>query len=252
MLGDTFADGHSLVHELDPRAKALAALVFSVMTAVADRFPALVLALVLAATMVGMAKLPTRAVAYRLLLVNSFVLLLWCMLPLTYPGQAVAHVGPLTLSREGIVYALLITIKSNAIILFGIALLSTTQLTRLGQALTWLRVPDKMIQVLLFMLRYIEVISRDYQRLKASMNARCFRPGANMHTYRSYANMVGMLLVTSYERASAIYSAMLCRGFRGKFYTASEFSFSRTDALFGASVAVLALIMLLLGWPGLL
>ncbi len=252
MLGETFADGDSIVHKLDPRAKVLVAFGFSALTATADLIPPLVLALALAAAMVVLARLPARAVVYRLLLVNGFVLLLWLMLPFTYPGRTVAHIGPLTLSREGIAYAFLITVKSNAIILFGIALLSTTQLTRLGRALNWMRAPDKIVHVLLFMLRYIEVISRDYQRLKASMSVRCFRPGANSHTYRSYANMVGMLLINSYERAEAVYSAMLCRGFTGKFQATSDFSFSATDAVFSATAMALAIVMLILEWPGLL
>jgi cobalt/nickel transport system permease protein len=248
MLEETFANGNSLVHRLDPRVKAFFALVFSVMAAVADRFPALILALVMAVVLVAMARLSARAVAYRIGVVNGFVLLLWLMLPFTYPGASLFHIGPLAVSREGTLFALLITVKSNAIILACIALLSTTHLMELGRALGRLRVPDKIIHVLLFMLRYLGVIDREYLRLRASMKVRCFQPRTNLRTYRTYANMVGMLLINSYERAEAIYAAMLCRGFKGKFYATEDFAMSGIDLVFGAAMAAILLSIGLLQW----
>lgn len=252
MLEETFTDGNSFVHRLDPRVKVVAAVAFSVLTAVANQFPALMLALGLALALASMARLPARAVAYRMLLVNGFMLFLWLMLPLTYPGEAVFHVGPLAFSREGAAYALLITVKSNAIVLACIALLSTTRLTDIGRALGRLHVPEKIIHVLLFMLRYLGVINREYMRLRASMKVHCFRPGANLHTYRSYANMVGMLLVSSYESAQAVYAAMLCRGFKGKFYAMDDFSMGGVDALFGAAMSAALVFMGILQWSRLL
>ncbi len=252
MLEETFADGDSFVHRLDPRVKIVAAVAFSILTAVADRFPALMLALGLAVVLASVARLPARAIAYRMLLVNGFMLLLWLMLPFTYPGEVVFHVGPLAFSREGAAYALLITVKSNAIVLTCIALLSTTHLTDIGRALGRLHVPEKIIHVLLFMLRYLGVINREYLRLRASMKVRCFRPGANLHTYRSYANMVGMLLVSSYESAQAVYAAMLCRGFKGKFYAMDDFSIGGVDVLFGVAMSAALVFMGLLQWSRLL
>lgn len=248
MFEETFADGSSFIHRLDPRVKAIVALAFSILTAVADRFPALILGMAVALALISMARLPARAVAYRIAVVNGFVLLLWLMLPFTYPGTPVLSLGPLTASREGVIYALLITLKSNAIVLACIALLSTTHLVDMGRALGRLHVPDKMIHVLLFMLRYLGIIGREYLRLGTSMKVRCFRPRTSLHTYRSYANMVGMLLVNSYERAEAVYAAMLCRGFRRKFYALDDFSIDARDILFGIAATAALLLIALVQW----
>jgi len=250
MFEETFADGDSAVHRLDPRVKALAAFSFAVITAVADRFEALVPALLFSVALVLAARLPVRAVAGRLAVVNGFVLLLWLIMPLTYPGEAIFRLGPLAASREGVELALLITVKSNAIILACIALLSTVHLTVMGRALSRLRVPDKLVHILLFMLRYLGETWREYQRLGTAMKIRSFRPGTDLHTYRSYANMIGMLLVSSYSRAETVYAAMLCRGFRGEFHSLDDFAMAGRDLLFGAAMATAVLLVALLQWSG--
>lgn len=248
LFEETFADGNSRIHRLDPRVKALVALGFAVLTAVADRLATLVPAVALSVALVLAARLSARAVAGRLAVVNGFVLVLWLMLPFTYPGEPVFYLGPLAASGEGVEYALLITVKSNAIILACIALLSTAHSVDLGRALSRMRVPDKLAHVLLFMLRYLGEVWHEYQRFSAAMKLRSFRPRTSLRTYRSYANMMGMLLLSSYSRAEAVYAAMLCRGFSGKFHSMDDFEMTGGDLLFGIAMAAVLLLMALLQW----
>lgn len=248
MFEEAFAQGNSFIHRLDPRVKALSAFGFAIMVAVADRPAALVCALAVAVALTVAARLPLRAVAGRLAVVNGFVLFLWLMLPFTYPGKTLFQLGPLAASREGIEYALSITIKSNAIVIACIALLSTTYLIDMGRALSRLRVPDKLVHVLLFMLRYLGEVWREYQLLSTAVKLRSFRPRTTVHTYRTYANMMGMLLVNSYSRAEAVYSAMLCRGFSGKFHAMDDFRVSAADVLFGVCIVGALVVIALLQW----
>ncbi len=252
MLEEIFADGNSFIHRLDPRVKIAVALAFSVLTAVASRFPALIVAAAVAVALMLAARLSVRAVAYRLAVVNGFILLLWLMLPFTYPGVHLFSIGPFDASQEGVVYALIITIKSNAIVIACIALLSTMYLTEMGRALGHLHVPEKLVHILLFMLRYLSLMTRDYQRLRTAMNIRGFRPRTNLHTYRYYANMVGMLLISSFETAEAVHAAMLCRGFKGKFYAMDNFAMRGADLFFGLLMAVALLLVAVLQWTRLL
>jgi len=247
-LEEGFADGKSFIHRLDPRVKTVVALAFSVLTAVADRLPALLLAVVLAMCMVACARLPARAVMRRIMVVNGFVLFLWVTLPVTFSGESLFHIGTLAISREGVRQALLITLKSNAIIIACMALLSTAHLVVIGRALGRLHVPEKIVHVLLFTLRYLGAAGREYQLLSTSMKVRCHEPRTNLHTYRSYAHMVGMLLISSYEKAQAVYAAMLCRGFTGKFCALDDFAITATDFIFAAFMAAALLGIGLLQW----
>jgi cobalt/nickel transport system permease protein len=65
-----------------------------------------------------------------------------------------------------------------------------------------------------------------------------------MHTYRTYAYLVGMLLVKSHDRADRVRAAMLCRGFRGRFYDLSEFNMRSSDVFI---LIIMLLVVTLIG-----
>ena len=232
-IQEPFSDGASVVHRLDPRGRIVVAAIFAILIATTSTYATALAGLALA-------RLPLRQVAVRLLVVNSFIFFLWLVLPLTYPGDPVWRLGPLTATRQGLVFTGLITLKSNAIILALIALIATVPVVTLGQALHQMRVPDKLTHLLLFTYRYIYVFEQEYRRLVQAMKIRGFRPRTNLHTYRSYAYLAAMLLVRSFDRAERVFQAMLCRGFNGTFYSLTTFSWQGRDSLFlTASLPVL-------------
>ena len=237
---EPFAQGASPLHLLDPRIKIVAAFAFAVVAAVAQEFRPLIAALAAALLLVCWARLDAGALARRLLVINTFVALLWLFLPFTFPGQKLFTLGPLTASSEGVRHALLITCRTNAIVVTTIALLGTSSIFSLVHALRHLHMPEKLIHTFFFCYRYIDVIQLEYLRLRNAMRIRGFRPGTSMHTYRTYAYLVGMLLVRSYERSQRVYQAMLCRGFRGQYPTYHHFHLRRSDLV---HVAVMALMI---------
>jgi cobalt/nickel transport system permease protein len=108
-----------------------------------------------------------------------------------------------------------------------------------------LGVPDKLVHLMLFSVRYFDVLRREYLRLAAALKIRGFQPRMNRHTYRAYGHLVGMLLVRSLDHSERIVAAMKCRGFRGRFYLLDHFALSRRDACF-ATIA--AAVVVLLAW----
>jgi len=235
---------------IDPRTRVVAALLFSAVVAVVNGFPALGLALGFAILGAALGGLRPTAVLRRLLPVNLFMLLLVALLPWRLDGLEpgdwpLASIGPLVYSRDGFLLAAAIALKGNAIVLALTVLLATLDVTTLGHALSHLRVPDKLAHLLLFTVRYLDVLGREYRRLAAAMKLRGFRPKMSRHTYRAYGYLVGMLLVRSLDRSERIVAAMKCRGFRGRFYLLDHFAFSRRDLLFGL---VASAILLVLAW----
>jgi cobalt/nickel transport system permease protein len=233
LIKEKFSEGDSFLHKLDPRVKIVVALLFSAIVAVTDRYTPLLGYLSFAVGLIIIAKLKIREVILRLLVVNSFILLLWIMLPFTFSGEKIYILDSLGVSREGIKYAFLLTIKSNSIILVGIALLSTSSIYNLVHALRHLYLPDKLVQLSFFSYRYIHTIHSEYIRLNNALKVRGFKSQTNFHTYKTYAYLVGMMLVRSYDRSKRVYNAMLCRGFKGKFWTLNHFSFKKSDLVGG-------------------
>jgi len=169
-------------------------------------------------------------------------------LPLGVRGTPLAALGPLEFSREGLMLAAAIALKGNAILLALVVLLGTLDIVTLGHALLHLYVPDKLIHLLLFTVRYIDVLEREYRRLADAMRLRGFRPRADRHTYRSYGYLVGMLLVRSLDRSERIVAAMKCRGFQGRFYLLDHFACSRLDVCFGSLGTVFMAVLVWMQW----
>jgi len=253
MFEEGFAAGYSALHRLDPRVKIVAAMLLSAVTALAARPVTYWTALAAAALLCAIARLPARLLAVRLAAVNGFILFLWLFVPFTVPGETLLHAGPLTATAEGVSIALAVTVKSNAIILTSIALLSTSTIFSLVHAMNHMYFPPKLIHMFFFTFRYAHVLSLEYARLKNAMKVRCFVPRTNMHTYRSYAYLAGMLLVNSYDRSERVFNAMKCRGFRGEYRVLRHFEMSPGDiaaaALLLALAALLAAVETSALWP---
>ncbi len=243
MLQEPFVHGSSPIHRLDPRPRILLATAYSFVVALSDRFLALFLALAFSFLLIGIARLAVVDVAKRLLPANGLFLFLWLVVPLTFPGTPLFHLGPLAATREGFLLSAAITIKCNAILLTLIAMVATSPVATLGAALARMRIPGKMVFLLLMSYRYLFVMETEYQRLVRSAALRCFRPSTSLHTYRTVAYLIGMLFVRASVRAEGVYKAMICRGFSGKFHSLQEFSFSTRDGIWatGMTTAILAL-----------
>jgi len=246
MIFEPFAIGDSLMHRLDPRIKLVSAAAFSVTVAVLGRFSALGTAILMAALILALARLPLTGVARQLLAVAGFLALLWVVLPFSHAGPPLFRIGPLTGTQSGVILAARISLKSLAIVMALIALTATMPVATLGHAMDRLRVPTKLTHLLLLCYRYIFVLYQEYQRLQRAAKIRGFCPGTNLHTYRTYAYLVGMLFVRAEARAQRVLKAMRCRGFQGRFYSLQVFSPHPADRAFAAvaGLAVIALIAL--------
>ena len=248
MLQEPFAHGVSPIHRLDPRFKIVMATLYAFAVALSNRFPSLFLGLAFSFVLMYASRLPLWEVSKRIAMVNGFVLFFWLVVPFTYLGEPIFSLGPLTATREGVLIAARITLKSNAILLAFIALIATSPVASLGAALGRLGVPQKMVHLLLLNYRYIFVMEEEYHRLVRSAAVRGFQPSTRLHTYRTYAYLVGMLFVRASERAERVYMAMLCRGFNGKFHSLSEFSRSRSDLIWLFCTITTLLGILILEW----
>ncbi len=232
MKFERFSTGDSFLHHRDTRVKLISTALLSITIALGMNYQGAGAGLLAGVFLVLLAKLDSKTVLTRLLIVNTFTLFLWLTLPITYPGNPLFSIGPLTISDEGVHMATLITLKTNAIVLIHIALIATSTVTSIGYGLGRLRIPDKLCLLLLFSYRYIFVIYEEYRRLSRAAALRCFHPGMNIHTYRTYGYLFGVTLVRSFLRADRVNQAMMLRGFHGKFYSIDDERINRTDLLF--------------------
>ena len=232
MISEPFAIGNSFIHRLDPRIRVVLTGAYAFVVALSYHFPALIAAVVLSTVLIAISRVPLAVVLKRIIWVNAFILLLWLLLPFTFKGDVLTHIGSFAIYRPGVILAAQITLKSNAILLAFIALIATMSFATLGHALYRLRVPEKIVHLLLMTYRYVFVIEQEYLRLIRAAKIRGFQPGTNSNTYRTYSYVIGMLFVRAATRAERVHQAMLCRGFKGKFYSLQDFQIGPASWVF--------------------
>ena len=123
-------------------------------------------------------------------------------------------VGPLDLYRAGLLAGASIVAKGTLGVLCAVLLSTTTTARELLRGLERLRLPIVMVQIASFMLRYINVISDEMQRMKVARESRGFEATGIKH-WKILATSAAALFIRSYERGERVHLAMLSRGFDG-------------------------------------
>ncbi|MBM82123.1 MAG: cobalt ECF transporter T component CbiQ [Planctomycetaceae bacterium] len=98
-----------------------------------------------------------------------------------------------------------------------------------------LRVPDILLATLSFMYRYIYVLWDELEKLTTARRARSFANDRRWTSWRTSAQMIGMLLIRALQRAERVHGAMLSRGWNGQAHYLPSQSRGRTQPSFSDS-----------------
>jgi len=229
----------SVIGALDPRMRIVMACLFAVVTVALSSLTALAMALSISIGMLLLSGMPLGRTLKRMAMMDSFIIFMLVLLPFTVPGDAIFTLWGFPASWQGLWKAIEIALTANAVVLAMMVLVGTMEPVTLGHALHRLRFPETLVHLLMFTIRYIEVLREEYMRLRSAMKVRGFRPGTNWHTYRSFGYLVGMMLVRAIERSERILGAMKCRGFSGRMLLLQEFTIKPQDHIFAALLALL-------------
>lgn len=240
--------------QLDPRYSIILTLLFAIITVSQSRLDVLLALLIFALLVCLTSRVRLGQLLNRLFKLELFLLLAVCSLPFTMTagdgGETVRFflVGTdfsLNMSLEGIWLALRIIIKSTAIVILFQALMGRMSAPEFAHALAHLYVPTTFTQILLMMIRYMDVLRDEFERSRRAMAARGFRPRFNRQTFHSYGQLVGMMFLLAAERGERVTKAMACRGFQGQYPLLHHFHSRWFDVWFAVLfVGALAVILL--------
>nr|NJM02574.1 cobalt ECF transporter T component CbiQ [Desulfobacula sp.] len=245
MIEEPFAQGRSLIHRMEPGIKIPAALALSLAAALCKHFSIIWVYLLISILLVFAARLDLRAVTKRLKPLFWFLAMIWVLLPLTFEGRILYQYGWVRVTEPGLLLSAMITLKSVTIVLIFTALVATMPAASLGNGLHRLHVPDKLVFLFLMCYRYIAVIEEEYNRLIRAARFRGFTPKTDLHSYKTFAYLAGMLFVRASLRARRVHKAMLCRGFNGKFHTLDVYLPNRLNSIFLTAVLCVSMGLLI-------
>ncbi len=211
---DRMSYRNTAVHRLDPRAKVLATLLFSVAVVsfpkyeVLSLFPFFLFPVLLAA----LGDIPAGFVARRVAAVSPFAVLIGIFNPLFDTG-IVALAPGLSVSAGWISFASIL-VKFALTISAALLLIATTSFPGICRGLRRLGVPSLFTSQLLFLYRYLFVLMEEAMRVVRARDMRSFgRRGLGAGVF---VRLVGTIFLRTVARADRVYDAMLSRGFRGE------------------------------------
>ncbi len=209
-----YRHGVSKVHRLPAHVKIVAALTFTIVVVATPREQiwAFVAYAVLAATAIIAAGLRPAHIVKHLAIELPFVFFA-LLLPFVSRGPEISIVG-IGLSQTGMWDAWNILAKATLGTTVSLVLASTTSGNELLRGLERLGAPALFVQIMSFMLRYVEVTSRELDRMRVAQASRGLR-GNGVRRWRVLSHVVGSLFIRTYERGERVHLAMLSRGYRG-------------------------------------
>jgi cobalt/nickel transport system permease protein len=157
------------------------------------------------------ARVPARHLMTRLVVEVPFVVFA-VLVPFVARGPRLTVLG-LSLSESGLVDGAAILVRSTLGVLAGVLLASTTGARQLVDGLARLRLPRQLVDIMAFMLRYLEVVVDELRRMRIAAASRGFAARHPRH-WGVLARAMGALFIRSFERGERVHLAMLARGYR--------------------------------------
>jgi cobalt/nickel transport system permease protein len=246
-LSQRYQPGSSPLHRLDPRVKLVVTLilVLGITLTPAQAWPAYPLLWALVASIAALGGIGAGRLARLGSVALPFALAAATLL-FTTPGDPAAHVLGLTITHEGIARFAAVVLKSWLAVQAALLLSLTTHPTDLLWALSSLRVPTVLVQILSFMIRYLDTLRDEVDRLNRARASRSasvpgHKSGGNVVWRATVAgHMAGSLFLRSLERSERVYAAMQARGYRGEMRVLAAPPLTPRAVLWGA-VPVIAL-----------
>jgi cobalt/nickel transport system permease protein len=206
--------GHSPVHRAPAHLKVLALLVF-VVAGVAtpkDWYPAYAGYLLVLVGVIAVSRVPPPYLLKRMVVEVPFVVFA-VLMPFIATGPRTDFLG-LSVSAAGLLSAWALLAKGTLGVLASLTLAATTEPHDLLTGLDRLRLPHQLVQIMGFMVRYLDVVTDEMRRMRVARESRGFSARNPKH-WPVVARSAGALFIRSYERGERVHLAMVARGYTG-------------------------------------
>ncbi|MCW2876704.1 MAG: cobalt transporter, permease protein [Sphaerisporangium sp.] len=242
-----YRPGNTVVHRLPPQCKLPAVAAFAVVVVATPRevFWAFGVYALLLAAVASVARVPASFMLRRMVIEVPFVVFA-VALPVIGLGERVEVLG-LSLSAQGLWAAWNILAKATLGVMASILLAATTEPRMMLLGAQRLRLPSLLVQIAMFMLRYMDVILDEMRRMRVARESRGFAARDVRHL-PVLAKSAGALFIRSYERGERVHLAMLSRGYNGSMPIMNDATASARSWATAALLPAAALATAVLSW----
>lgn len=206
--------GDTPVHRVPAHLKIATLLAFVLVVVATPRgwLPAFAAYAVVLLAVVALARVPLRWLGPRMLVEVPFVVFA-LLVPFVAEGPRTEVLG-LSVSEPGLWSAWALLVKGTIGVVASLTVAATTEPQHLLVGLRRLRLPEQLVAIAGFMLRYLDVVTAELGRMGVAMRSRGCDP-RSPRQWPMVARTLGALFVRTYERGERVHLAMLSRGYDG-------------------------------------
>jgi cobalt/nickel transport system permease protein len=203
------------VHRAPAHLKILGLLGFVLLVVATPRewFWAYAAHLAVLGAVVAVSRVPPAYLLKRMVVELPFVVFA-ALLPFVAHGPRTEVLG-VSVSESGLLAAWGLLAKGTLGVIASLTLAATTEPQELLAGLERLRLPNLLVQIMGFMVRYLEVVTGELRRMRIARESRGFVARDPRH-WPVLARSAGALFIRSYERGERVHLAMLSRGYTGR------------------------------------
>ena len=172
----------------------------------------------------------------RILAIYPMVFFMTFLLPFRNPGTNSQidiwyKIGTLSIYYQGIQSFLDVNIRSILIYSTSLIFINETSVRGILKTLTSLHMPKWIEAIVIYMQRFMLIISSEFTRMHLAFSARSF--GMNWpRKSLSVAKMSGVYFSRLIDRSERLHQAMIARGFNGEIYTRFKLKWKTMDTVF--------------------
>ena len=221
-----FFPGNSAVHKLDPRTKLLALVGYIVALFMAKSWISYGVCLVFLAVTIGISTIPLKSIVKGMKPL-AMILIFTGLLNLLFTGgdKVLLSLGPITVTQEGVIRAVLMVARILMLITGTFLLTYTTSPIALTDGLEALLSPLKKIKVpvhelsmmMCIALRFIPTLIEETDKIMSAQKARGadFESGSLMQRVKALVPILVPLFISAFRHADELATAMECRCYQG-------------------------------------
>jgi len=184
--------GHSLIHRLPAHVKLVALLVFMLAVVATPRewYPVFGGFLTCLIAVIAVSQVPPLYLLKRMVIEIPFVVFALLM-PFVATGPRIEVLG-LAVSEDGLLAAWGLLAKGTLGVFGSLTLAATTEPRDVLSGLEKLRLPSQLVQIMGFMVRYLDVVTDEMRRMRVARESRGFR-GTSVAHWPALARSAGVV-----------------------------------------------------------
>ena len=220
-----YIPGESIVHQLDPRTKILATLLFIALLFLVETFTGYALGALMLFVIVLLSRIPVKFVLRGIRPLMFIIVLTLCLHFFMTEGRVILQIWFLKLTYEGLIRGLMMVSRLILLIIGSSLLTLTTSPILLTDGIESLLKPFRAVGVpahelammMTIALRFIPTLVEETEKIMKAQMARGadFESGNIFHRAKSLIPILIPLFVSAFRRADELAVAMEARGYRG-------------------------------------